>query len=214
MVKFKEAYQSFVTPVCEVAWAYLDEMEAYIDPDTGKEAPPAYKVGIILDPDKPEHADFMAAVRIFANENEAQHMFPPHRTLDEDDNPVDTGCFQFRTKTKFDFKTLDATGMVLPACPKVRKGSEVRLGGLLKTYLGNAMGQKVVGVTSYLQEVQIASLVTSADSSLSTLPPIEGGYQFNEADLVKKDAADDMIDQVEADTNDAIPQSEIEDTPF
>ena len=157
-----------VSPKAEAIWCYLAQ------PDKPFQAgqKPQYKVTLKLDPEQPDHKEFLTLLRDHKN---PQGKNVPYKKLVEDDgegNEKDTGLYVVAFKTFRKPDLWDAKKKAITGDINVGNGSVLRVKYTMDHYSAGLGGLKL-----YLGDVQILELKEYEGGSGSDGFDEEKGYQ-------------------------------------
>lgn len=168
------------TPIADMIFIYLS------NPDT-KFGDPKYGFTLVLDSKVPEHAAFLDGLNKL-NDTVGQELLKgitkgrnAFRIKDvckaeEDDDGNPTGRYFLKCVSKQQRPVLDSKGQVIPAdiLRKIGSGSKGR--ALLSIKKSIASQNKTVGITMYLDKVQVVSVVEFAGGSSNGFDAVDGGF--------------------------------------
>lgn len=168
------------TPIADMIFIYLS------NPDT-KFGDPKYGFTLVLDSKVPEHAAFLDDLNKL-NDTVGQELLKgitkgrnAFRIKDvckaeEDDDGNPTGRYFLKCVSKQQRPVLDSKGQVIPAdiLRKIGSGSKGR--ALLSIKKSIASQHKTVGITMYLDKVQVVSVVEFAGGSSNGFDEVDGGF--------------------------------------
>ena len=168
------------TPIADMIFIYLS------NPDT-KFGDPKYGFTLVLDSKVPEHAAFLDGLNNL-NDTVGQELLKgitkgrnAFRVKDvckaeEDDDGNPTGRYFLKCVSKQQRPVLDSKGQVIPAdiLRKIGSGSKGR--ALLSIKKSIASQHKTVGITMYLDKVQVVSVVEFAGGSSNGFDAVDGGF--------------------------------------
>ena len=168
------------TPIADMIFIYLS------NPDT-KFGDPKYGFTLVLDSKVPEHAAFLDGLNNL-NDTVGQELLKgitkgrnAFRIKDvckaeEDDDGNPTGKYFLKCVSKQQRPVLDSKGQVIPAdiLRKIGSGSKGR--ALLSIKKSIASQHKTVGITMYLDKVQVVSVVEFAGGSSNGFDAVDGGF--------------------------------------
>lgn len=147
-------YKTVVTPVVAIKYTHLHE------PDTGREySDDKYKCTAILDPNDPDHAQLIGAIRDIVDLHQSE--YPKHNgdnrlseETDKDGNK--TGKLLLTAKTKEQPLIFDASNTPMRPVPEIGWGTKACLEITLAPY--TMKSTKSSGTTVYLNQVQVIEL--------------------------------------------------------
>ena len=168
------------TPIADMIFIYLS------NPDT-KFGDPKYGFTLVLDSKVPEHAAFLDGLNKL-NDTVGQDLLKgitkgrnAFRIKDvckaeEDDDGNPTGRYFLKCVSKQQRPVLDSKGQVIPAdiLRKIGSGSKGR--ALLSIKKSIASQHKTVGITMYLDKVQVVSVVEFSGGSSNGFDAVDGGF--------------------------------------
>ena len=169
------------TPIADMIFIYLAQ------PDV-KFGDPKYGFTLVLDSKVPEHVAFLDGLNKL-NDTVGQELLKgitkgrnAFRVKDvckaeEDDDGNPTGKYFLKCVSKQQRPVLDSKGQVIPAdiLRKIGSGSKGR--ALLSIKKSIASQHKTVGITMYLDKVQVVSVVEySGGSGSSGFDAVDGGF--------------------------------------
>ena len=168
------------TPIADMIFIYLS------NPDT-KFGDPKYGFTLVLDSKVPEHAAFLDGLNNL-NDTVGQELLKgitkgrnAFRIKDvckaeEDDDGNPTGKYFLKCVSKQQRPVLDSKGQVIPAdiLRKIGSGSKGR--ALLSIKKSIASQHKTVGITMYLDKVQVVSVVEFTGGSSNGFDAVDGGF--------------------------------------
>lgn len=167
------------SPIAEFKYIYLARPDIKFDPK--------YSVTLVLDEDNPEHEAFMTAVNAVndvvgqellkditkgRSSFKIKEVFKPEE--DEDGNP--TGRYLLKVTTKNKPMVVDSQGILVPdaVLGKAFSGSKGRV--LLSIRKSTVTQQKTVGLTLYLNKVQITEISEGMTPGSSDFDTVPGGF--------------------------------------
>ena len=168
------------TPIADMIFIYLAQ------PDV-KFGDPKYGFTLVLDSKVPEHATFLDGLNKL-NDAVGQELLKgitkgrnAFRIKDvckaeEDDDGNPTGKYFLKCVSKQQRPVLDSKGQVIPAdiLRKIGSGSKGR--ALLSIKKSIASQHKTVGITMYLDKVQVVSVVEFTGGSSNGFDAVDGGF--------------------------------------
>ena len=168
------------TPIADMTFIYL------ANPDT-KFGDPKYGFSLVLDTKDPAHAQYLKALNEL-NDAVGQELLKgitkgrnAFRVKDvckaeEDDDGNPTGRYFLKCVSKSKRPVVDSKGQEIPAdiLRKVGSGSKGR--AILSIKKSIASQHKTVGITMYLDKVQVVSVVEYTGGSSNGFDEVDGGF--------------------------------------
>ena len=147
----KEKKSYIMSPAGEAQFLYITRPDTTFDNNgTGK-----YSVSVVMDPENPEHVEFVKTIKNIALKQVGENATLPFR--DHVDSYGDaTGKKLVKFSSSYEPKVFDAWNNPLADDVMIGRGSTVKVAGKVNVYK-NIAGRS--GVNLYLNAVQVISLV-------------------------------------------------------
>lgn len=175
------------TPIADMIFVHLVNPDIYKGPD-GKAADPKYGFTLVFDTKDPEHAKYLQSLNDL-NDSVGQELMKTitkgrnaYRVKDickaeEDDDGNPTGRYFLKCFSKQRRSVVDAKGQAIPDDIQKKVGSGSKGRAILSLKKSIASQHKTVGLTVYLDKVQVVSVVEyTGGNGGSGFDTVDGGF--------------------------------------